>query len=300
MAARAKIARQTWQCKSNHDPAAWRLDVALVTLTALLTLTFMTSIPFDVLLEILTLVNFSDLPTLALTTRNVSASVLDQLYNHIQVRGKNMEAACQSIASNPELARRVHTLEVEREAHGAHLESILPALHAALRTTINLRFLVLDIDGRHSWVLKSAIGALKLRSFSCFTYTDQDLLDFLHDQTDLEEIVLGHSFIPYGRPISWRFPNLRKINATMSWVDNIVPGNPVSHVGISYIASNTPGALTSLGLTTTPIRHLEVPLHGVHPIPFQQLNALFPALEELTLSITVNWLWPIVSASKIR
>ncbi|KAJ7352318.1 hypothetical protein DFH08DRAFT_650440, partial [Mycena albidolilacea] len=194
----------------------------------------MTSIPFDVLLEILPLIDSSDLPAMARTNRYLSDFALDRMYGSIS--SKNMHAACQSVGSNPNLARRVKSLEINRHnhGHGTHLQTILPVFRDVLRVTSNLRTLKLDIDGKHSWVLKAALGVFKLRSFSCSAYTDQDLLDFLHDQTELEEIVFSHSysFPEHGAPVPWKFPGLKKVDGPMSWIDMIVPGQPVSHVSI--------------------------------------------------------------------
>ncbi|KAJ7352317.1 hypothetical protein DFH08DRAFT_84376 [Mycena albidolilacea] len=246
--------------------------------------TTMTSIPFDVLLEILPLVDSSDLPAMARTNRYISDFALDRMYGSIS--SKNMQAACQSVASNPSLARRVKSLEMNRHkhGHGAHLQTILPVFRDVLRATSNLRTLKLDIDGKHTWVLKAALGVFKLRSFSCSAYADQDLLDFLHDQTELEEIVFSHSysFPERGTPVPWKFPGLKKVDGPMSWIDMIVPGQPVSHVSISYI---TPGSrLASLGLTTAPILHLQIPLGPLKESRSEALKTLFSSVEDLVLT----------------
>jgi hypothetical protein len=253
----------------------------------------MTSIPFDVLMEILPLVETSDLLAMARTNRDLSDYALDRIYGHIS--SKNMKAACQSVSSNPRLAQRVRSLEINHSDHGAHLESILPSFRDALRVTLNLRTLKLDIDGSRSWVLKPALGAFKLRSFSCSTYTDQDLLDFLRDQTELEEIMLSHSytFIEQGAPI--KFLALKKFHGPMSWADLIIPHEPVSHVEISYIGHGSP--IASLGLSTAPIRHLRIPIHAVDKRQPRELQVLFPALNNLVLSQA--WVIRPVSAIKI-
>ncbi|KAJ7470896.1 hypothetical protein FB451DRAFT_1176097 [Mycena latifolia] len=245
----------------------------------------MLPIPYDVLMEILPLVHFADLATLARANKTLSAYALDRIYNHIHCR--NMKGACEAIASNPTLATRVHTLEITREYHWNRddIESFLPPLRDALRITLNLRTLILDIDGHHS-CLGDSLGVFKLRSFSCSAYTDDDLLKFLNDQSELEELVLKHS-AAYARSGPWKFPNLRKLNAPMSWVDTIAPHNPVSDVVVSHIIVN--GAISSLGLTSTPIRRLEIPIHAVDRKPFQELKALLPALEELSLVMSHNW-----------
>ncbi|KAJ7676275.1 hypothetical protein B0H17DRAFT_1207408 [Mycena rosella] len=255
----------------------------------------MPSIPFDILTEILPLLDPGVLAAVARTNKDLSAYALDLIYSHVRCR--NMKGACQSIASNPGLAVRVHLLEITPIYHWStsDVESFLPILRDALRITINLHTLILDIQGGHSWVLKPAIGVITLRSFSCSVYTDQTLLDFLHSQSDLEEIVLQHSFIPYSRSVPWKFPRLKKLNAPMSWVDTIAPHNPVSHVMISEIVSRA--AITSLGLTTTSIRQLDIPLHAVHDKPFEELKALFRELEDLTLTMKFNWATRTASAA---
>ncbi|KAJ7036861.1 hypothetical protein C8F04DRAFT_1086340 [Mycena alexandri] len=250
----------------------------------------MTSIPFDILMEIMPLIDFPDLTAMARANRDLSGYALDRLYERISSR--NIEAACQSISANHTLAQRVRSLEVNREDHGRHLESILPALQNALRSTSNLGILKLDVDGSHSWVLKSAMGVFKLRSFSCCAYTDEDLLSFLHDQTDLEDIRLSHSFVERGPPAPWSFLHLKKFDGPMSWVDTILPGQPVSHVVVSHIRMASP-SLTSLGLATVPIRHLQIPLHGLHEISSSTLKVLLPAIERLTLTMGRNMFVPL-------
>ncbi|KAJ6577524.1 hypothetical protein B0H19DRAFT_1120208 [Mycena capillaripes] len=247
----------------------------------------MNSIPFDVLMEILPLVSSSDLPALARTNKDLSDHALNRMYSHIS--SQNVAAACQSVSSNPSLALRVKSLEINRAGRVISIDSILPPLRDALRVTLNLRTLKLDIDGRHSWVLKPALGVFKLRSFSCSAYTDQDLLDFLRDQTELEEIVLSHSysFIERGSQIPWIFPLLKKFNGPMSWVDLIIPQQPVSHVVISYIRPGS--SIASLGLTTAPIRHLQIPLHALEQIHVRELKGMFPVLENLVLTISQVW-----------
>jgi hypothetical protein len=257
----------------------------------------MTSIPFDVLMEILPLVETSDLLAMARTNRDLSDYALDRIYGHIL--SKNMKAACQSVSSNPSLAQRVRSLEINYSHgdHGYHLESILPSFRDALRVTLNLRTLKLDINGNHSWVLKPALGAFKLRSFSCYAYTDQDLLDFLRDQTELEEIMLSHSytFIEHGAPI--KFPGLKKFHGPMTWADLIIPHEPVSHVEISYIGHGSP--IASLGLSTAPIRHLRIPIHAVDKRQPRELKVLFPALKNLVLTVSQTLVLRLVSAIKI-
>ncbi|KAJ7183267.1 hypothetical protein C8R46DRAFT_1027024 [Mycena filopes] len=240
----------------------------------------MTSIPYDVLMEIMPLVDFRDLTAMARANRSLSGYALDRLYARISSR--NMRAACQSVSANPTLAQRVRALHVNRSDHGTQLDSILPALGDALRVTTNLRTLKLDVDGSHSWVLKSGLGAIKLQSFSCFAYTDEDLLNFLHDQTDLEDITLSHSFIERGPPVPWRFLHLRKFDGPMSWIEAVVPGHPVSHLVISHMTNFRP-SLASLGLTTVPLLHLQIPLQSLRQIPSPILPVLLPAIESLTL-----------------
>ncbi|KAF7375269.1 hypothetical protein MSAN_00413600 [Mycena sanguinolenta] len=252
----------------------------------------MTYLPFDVLMEIFPLLDSSDLPAMALTNRSFSDYALSAIYEHIS--SQNMQAACVSITSNPSLAQRVKSLEVNRHDHGRHIDSILPAFRDALRVTLNLRALKWDIDGRHSWVFKSALGAFKLRYFSCSAFTDQDLLDFLHDQTELGEIVLTHSYLfPENGPPPWRFSSLNKFTGSMSWIDVIVPHHPVSHIAISYISRG--GPLASLGLTTAPIVDLRIPIHALEKRQPGELKRLFSSLEHLVLITRYAWETPTLS-----
>ncbi|KAJ7510531.1 hypothetical protein B0H11DRAFT_1192788 [Mycena galericulata] len=246
----------------------------------------MSYIPFDILMEILPLVDFPDLPAMALTNKGLSTYALDRMYRHIV--SKNMKGACESVASNLSLARRVKSLEINRSIHGAHLQYILPALRDALQNTLNLRTLKLDIDGHHSWVLEHALGAFKLHSFSSLGYTDEHLIDFLHDQIELEEIRLMHSFIQYRSPLPWIFPKLQKFEGPMSWIEEIVPRQPVSHIVVSQIVSH--GAnISALGLTTAPIRHLQIPFHAVDKRSHGELKTLFPAVVDLAFTIDDSW-----------
>ncbi|KAJ7199561.1 hypothetical protein B0H12DRAFT_1244627 [Mycena haematopus] len=247
----------------------------------------MTYLSFDVLMEILPLIDSSDLPAMARTNRFFSDYALNAIYGHIS--SKNMQAACVSVTSNPSLAQRVESLEVNFLDHGPKIHSILPAFRDALRVTLNLRSLKWDIDGKYSWVFKSALGAFKLRSFSCSAFTDQDLLDFLHDQTELEEIVLSHSysFPESGPSVPWQFPSLKKFNGPMSWIDMIVPHHPVLHVTISYIGRGS--SIASLGLTTAPIQDLRIPIHAFEKTQPNELKALFSSLKHLVLMMAPPW-----------
>ncbi|KAJ6468326.1 hypothetical protein C8R45DRAFT_1018306 [Mycena sanguinolenta] len=246
----------------------------------------MTYLPFDVLAQIFPLIDSSDLPAIARTNKSLSDHALNAMYGHISSR--NMQAACVAITSNPSLAQRVKSLEVNRHDHGRHIDSILPAFGDALRVTLNLRALKWGIDGKHSSVFKFALGAFKLRYFSCSAYTDQDLLNFLHDQTELEEILFTHSYLfPENGPPPWQFSSLQKITGSMSWIDVIVPHHPVSHIAISYISRG--GSLASLGRTTAPIVDLRIPIHALEKRQPTELKALFPFLERLVLVTTYTW-----------
>ncbi|KAJ7760665.1 hypothetical protein DFH07DRAFT_816341 [Mycena maculata] len=241
----------------------------------------MISFPFDVFMEILPLVDFTDLAAMAATNKDLSAYALDRMYQHIV--SKNMQRACESIASNPSLAQRVQSLEINRSDHGANIETILPALRDALRNTRNLRTLKLDVDGQHSWILTPSLGVFKLRSFSSMSYTDQPLLDFLHHQTELEELRLAHSFIESQSPVPWDFPHLKKFDGPMSWIEVVVPRHPVSHVIVTHVSS-VYGTLAAMGMTTAPIRHLQIPFHAMHKRTYEELKILFPALVDLTIT----------------
>ncbi|KAJ7131706.1 hypothetical protein C8R43DRAFT_657669 [Mycena crocata] len=127
----------------------------------------------------------------------------------------------------------------------------------------------------------------ELRSFSCLAYTDENLLEFLHDQRELEEIVLAHSYVEFGRPVQWKFPNHRTFDGPMSWADAIVPHRSVSHVVICH--NITGGQITSLGLTAAPISSLQITAHAMCRKPLADLKTLFPALKNLTLTMGVNW-----------
>ncbi|KAJ7220210.1 hypothetical protein GGX14DRAFT_560028 [Mycena pura] len=241
----------------------------------------MSSLPFDVLMEIMPHIDFPDLPAVARTNKELSAYALDRIYEHIPPKALRM--ACASISANPALARRVKALELNSDTYALHLESILPAISDALRTTPNLRALTLNVDGSHAWVLKPAIGVFKLRSLSCFFFTDDNLIDFFHDQTALEEITLTHSFVRRTRPITWTFPNLKTFDGPMSWADAMRPPG-LSRVVISHIVAG--GSLDLLG--TLPIRHLQIPLHAAHKSSPAEFGALFPALEYLVLSTALD------------
>ncbi|KAK7032762.1 hypothetical protein R3P38DRAFT_770396 [Favolaschia claudopus] len=260
----------------------------------------MASIPLDVLLEILPFVDRVDLPAMARSNRYLSHYALDQIYGHIA--SKHMQAACLSTTSNPALAQRVKFLELNRAVHGLQLQAILPFVRDALRVCSNLQTLKLDVDGNHSWVLPTGPerGVFKLRAFSCATFITQDLLEFLRDQDELEDISFSHSYLftaERGPPRPWRFPLLKKFEGPMSWIDTIVPNHPVSNITVSYVKAGAASSLAALELTTVPIRHLQIPLHALQDRDLEGLGALFPSLEVLILTVALTWPKTTPSAS---
>ncbi|KAJ7650842.1 hypothetical protein FB45DRAFT_888943 [Roridomyces roridus] len=242
----------------------------------------MSNIPVDVLLEILPLVRLRDLGSLARANKYLSEHALDRMYEHIDF--KHIKKACHSIVANPDLARRVKTLQLDTNSptHGLFL---LPFVSGALCVTQNLRTLRLDVDGHYSQILRDARSVFKLRSFSCSCYTDDDFVGFLREQTELEELRLTHSYVESSQTASgaWHFPHLQKFEGPMSWVETIVPKHPVSHLTVTTVTSVMPD-ISALGLTAVPIKYLRIPFHAVGSRTSEELQVLLPALESLFIT----------------
>ncbi|KAJ7056712.1 hypothetical protein C8F01DRAFT_1154651 [Mycena amicta] len=246
----------------------------------------MISLPFDVFMEILPLIDYHDLPVLARANRNMSILALDRLYASIPA--KHFVAAGTSISANSALALRVRSLEITREEHEKVSNAVLiPLLQDVFAATTNLRNLVLHLQGTFSVVLRSA--RFKLQTLSCTTFTDQHLVTFLRDQADLEELTLTHSLVPMSSRDSraWNLPNLRRFTGSMTWVDSILPCTPLlSHL---VITSTRAGRQDMEVLGTVPLQHLQIPFNAVDGASPAQMKRLLPHVQSLTLELGPLW-----------
>jgi len=245
----------------------------------------MVPIPFDVILDILRYTTTSELAVMTQTNKDLSGYALDRLYDHINHR--NMAQACQTIAQNPSIAKRVRTLEIDHITHYPQRDSILPPLRDALACTTNLRRLALNIHGKHGWVFKGCLGVFKLESFSCGFYLDKDVLSFLSDQTELESLTFSHSLSAINFQLDASYlPKLTKVSAPMSWIDILVPNRPVSDVTITAIVFGK--SPSSLQLSSSTVTRLQMPLHTFIYMPLPYVKSLSPVLRSLCLDASDN------------
>jgi hypothetical protein len=243
------------------------LDVAIPTFN----ITTMSTIPVDVLRDILEHVRKADLATLCRVSKICCSCSQDVLYRDID---RNTYIT-PTLARSTDLARRVRSFECYQSC---------PELAIALRNMSSLRRL--ELWGVHSSVVDGC--TFKLDSFTCDFPYSESLQRFLNSQSSLTELSIATLTIathsqPY--PLSFEetfLPNLTRVRAETWCVCILIPGRPVREVRVIEWFGNSIdfGIFT---LSTAPIRKLHISYDVLYPTPGSHLACIFPSLEHLTI-----------------
>jgi hypothetical protein len=238
----------------------------------------MSSIPIDVLQEILGHVRKADLATLCRVNKIFCSCSQDVLYREIN---DGDERVIQTLAKSTDLARRVRSFDIIHSP---------PELPTALRNMSSLRRLNLRNDSDVS-VLDGC--TFKLDSFSCSFPCSESLQNFLNSQPSLTDITLfDDCYDPFPLFDERCLPNLTRVSAHPPCLCLIIPGRPVREVSMfSYPSSNPTDTPTSPGssstqlslftLSTTPIQKLWIFYDWQYPV--SPLVSTFPSLVHLVV-----------------
>ena len=234
----------------------------------------MSSIPIDILREILDHVRKADLATLCRVNKTVCSYSRDVLYREI-----HNEDICviQTLAKSTDLARRVRSFDTLYSP---------PELATALRHMSSLRRLNLDYIGDAS-ILDGC--TFKLDSLACTYPHSESLQRFLNSQPSLTNLTIWRDYEPLP-PFDERcLPNLTRVRARPSWLGILIPGRPVREV-IVHKDSNID--LSLFTLSTTPIQKLFIHFHMLYPKPGSLLVSIFPSLVHLVVRV-YEMEWPV-------
>jgi F-box domain len=234
----------------------------------------MSSIPVDVLLNILEHVGKADLITLCQVNKICSSYSQDILYREISARSTHTDVI-QTLARSTHLARRVRSF-VTYINH--------PELAEALQNMTSLRNLSF-LDSRVDSTCLDGC-TFKLDSFTVCSY-DESLRKFLHSQPSLTTV---NFCVPSPNVPEFEttcLPNLTHVTAWFNWLPNIIPGRPVSEVisrGFSRRRASV-DVLSFFTLSTAPILKLTIDYSDLYPIPGPTLASIFSSLTHLTMII---------------
>jgi hypothetical protein len=234
----------------------------------------MSSIPVDVLREILGHVRKVDLATLCRVNKIFCSCSQNVLYREIY---NGEEHVIQTLAQSTDLARRVRSF-------GTVCSS--PELATALRNMSSLRSLYLDVDDAS--ILDGC--TFKLDSFTCYFPNSESLQNFLNSQPNLTDITLPEEYEPFPPVDERSLPNLTRVCAVPSWLSVLIPGRPVREVYVSLSFSSTDlGFFTH---STTPIQKLWIKYDKLYPRPVSHLVSLFSSLVHLEV-YACDMEWPV-------
>ena len=222
----------------------------------------MSSIPVDVLREILEHVDKNDLATLCRVNKICCACSQDVLYREIY---RGYEHVVQTLAKSTDLARRVRSFTIACEC---------PELAMALRNMSSLRSL--DLVDSDVSILDGC--TFKLDSFETTIPYSESLQQFLYSQPSLTNLTIWRDCKPLS-PFDERcLPNLTRVMARPSFLGIIIPGRPVREVSVlsPYALDSTDSSFFTL--SATPIQKLRIDYEMLYPKPVSLLVSIFPSL----------------------
>jgi hypothetical protein len=231
-------------------------------------------IPVDVLRDILDYVGKADLATMCRVSRICCSCAQDVLYRDICVGDSIVSNVQQMLAQSTHLARKVRsfaTLFVDTD------------LAMALRNMTSLRNLKLP-SGIHTDILDGC--TFKLDTFECDYVRDRNecYQKFLSSQPSLKYVKF---------PINVEttleatcLPNLTRINATLSWLPDLIPGRPLNEI-ISFGCTVDEHSIDwcFFALSTTPIQKLTIDYSYLYSTPAHLLASFLPSLTHFTLTV---------------
>lgn len=248
----------------------------------------------DVLLLILEHVNRSDLPALCRLNKTVYPHCRYVLYRDVEVCGANVMQACTTLYQTPALTEKVHRFSLcERRSIGL-VQIMFGLLCDLLLMMPNLRILSLHIGPHGSWILPPPKTVpFKLISFSTGFSYHGDLVQFLHGQTELRTLSLPAWPEGYRAWFTNKsLPNLTKIFAPLSLVQELIPDRPIADISMK-------SALSMSGSTGLDCFAKSTAQRGVTRLKFEQsvlesvgvehLSTIVPHLIDLTIVWTTSF-----------
>jgi F-box-like len=235
----------------------------------------LTSIPVEVLLNILDYANKADLATVSRVNKICCSCAQDILYRDIVVSSRR-HVIYRTLARSTHLATRVRSFSTY---------IIAPRLSKALQNMSSLRSLKLCLIGSASGLLDEC--TFKLELFCCAFPYDESLRNFLNSQQSLTSITF---FTPLtddgGRSMleAVCLPNITQVTAAPSVLPYLIRGRPVSEVTFLGSCYQGPTDLGFLALSNVPIQKLSVNYSYLYPGPGWLLASAFPSLTHLTMA----------------
>jgi F-box domain len=226
-----------------------------------------TSIPVDVLREILEHVDKKDLPALCRVNKIFCSCSQDVLYRKLY----GDERVVQTLAQSTDLARRVRWFTTSWKC---------PGLAMALRNISSLRILEL---GYYDYDDLSILDGctFKLDSFKTSLPYSESLQQFLISQPSITHVVFYRNYEPLLLLDKRCLPNLTRVGAHPSWLSILIPGRPVKEVRMRSASGID---LSLFTLSTTSIQKLRIPYDGLYPKPVSLLVSIFPSLVHLMVT----------------
>lgn len=228
----------------------------------------MPSLPLDILLLILDLVDRHDLPALCQVDSVIREHATSILYRQITIR--KSAAVCTTLCHSPELADKVKSLAVLKLMSGSyesHPRDVLVAVSNTLHRLRNLHTLSLHDPGGW-WMLKGCT---------------------FQNTPHLETVNLCPGY-PVGKLPSLSpkvLPNLKTIDAPEAWLHQLVPGRPVSHVSYRSSYHNSQASnIRILASSNTPIRSLRIEASSLQKLSSSEIGRLFPALQSIKITVS--------------
>ena len=234
------------------------------------------SIPLDVLLEILKYARKADLPTLCRTNKILCSCSQNFLYREVYAPDKR---AIQTLARSTDLARRVRSFYTSCEC---------PELATFLRNMSSLR--ILDLNAMDASILNGC--TFKLDSFTCCFRYSESLQIFLNGQINLTDITFFEDCEPFPPFDETCLPNLTCVYAEPSWLNVLIPGRPVNDVAVFSTGSFYSPDLSFFTLSATPIERIWFRFGMLYSNPASLLVYIFPSLVHLEVYAT-DMDWPI-------
>jgi len=255
----------------------------------------MTSIPVDILRNIMEHVDRAGLFKMCLLNKICCSCSQDVLYRDILYPNKSITL---TLARSTVLARRVRSF---------HISGDYPELATALRNMSSLRSLGLRRIGDES-ILDGC--TFKLDSFSTTLPNSESFQNFLNNQSSLTNLIILGDYEPMPPFDEKCLPNLTRVTALLPWLGILIPGRPVKEVIVlspldidSIVLSPldidsivlSPLDIDSIDLSfftlsTTPIQKLWISYETLCPKPGSLLVSIFPSLVHLVVYVLdVEW-----------
>jgi hypothetical protein len=256
-------------------------------------------IPVDIRLLILDHVDEGDLPTMCRLNKCWCSFSQDYLYRNLRIEFKESQECtntkvCYTLARSTHLARRVRSFEItvcdglDKNSY-YKLDRIYNGqeLRTSLQNMTYLRSLRLD-DCTDLSILDEC--TFKLSSFACKSFAhSQPLHQFLLTQSGLTNVELVNYILPPAFKATF-LPNLSRVTASFSWLQQIIPNRPVNEVmSLGYAVDGQSVDLSFLTLSTAPIQKLTIDYSYLYPKPGQLLQSIFHSLTHLEIIVESNY-----------